>query len=84
MTALLITWIFTLTFAVVGVLNLFLVHPVPGICYLVLAAVYLPQTNQFLKKKFGFTIPLIAMIGVGIVVLWGTLAVGDLAEILGL
>lgn len=79
-----LSWIFGVLFFIAGVLNLFLVHPVPGIFYLLLSLVYIPQIHTIFKKRFGFAIPLTIRIIVGFVILWGTLAVGDLAEILGL
>lgn len=78
------TWIFGIVFIATGVLNFFLVHPVPGLFYLLLAVFYFPQANAILKKRLGFAIPIGVKIILGIVILWGTLAVGDLAEILGL
>jgi hypothetical protein len=83
-TSALLIWIFTVLFFIIGLLNLFLVHPVPGIFYIILSIVYFPKTDIYLKKKLGFTIPVIIKIIFGFVILWGTLAVGDLAEILGL
>ncbi len=78
-----ISWLFGLLFVGIGVLNIALVHPVPGIAYLVIALLYFPITNTFLKTKARFAIPLGAKVTVGLVVLWGTLAVSDLAEVLG-
>jgi len=75
-----ISWIFCTVFFILGVLNAFLVHPVPGMFYILLSLVYLPLVNIFLKKKFGFSIPLTLKIIFGLVILWGTLAVGDLME----
>jgi len=60
------------------------VHPVPGIFYLLLSLVYFPPINTLLKKRFGFAIPTVVKIIFGLVILWATLAVGDLAEVLGL
>ena len=77
-------WAFAILFIVIGILNLFLVHPVPGVFYLVLSLIYIPRVNALLKRKLGFTIPLFAKVILGLVVLWGTLAVGDLAEMAGL
>lgn len=77
-------WAFTFLFAIIGILNLILVHPVPGLFYLVLATVYPPLTDQLIRSKFGFAIPLVVKIVIGLVVLWGTLAVTDLADIAGL
>lgn len=79
-----VSLILGIVFFITGVLNAALVHPVPGVFYLLLSLVYLPATNTFLKKRFGFSIPLSIKIIVGLVILWATLAVGDLAEILGL
>ena len=84
MTSNLISWTFGITFSVIGVLNLFLVHLVPGVFYLLLSVAYIPQASAALKKRFGFSIPLAAKIILGLVTLWGTLAVGDLAEMAGL
>jgi hypothetical protein len=75
---------FGLIFFLTGILNAWLVHIVPGIFYLVLSLLYIPHTNSLLKQKLGFTIPLALLVVIGFMVLWGTLAVGDLAEILGL
>lgn len=79
-----ISWIFAIVFLVIGVLNMFLVHVVPGVFYLLLAFVYFPQVNTILKKKFGFSVPIVVRIMLGLVILWGTLAVGDIAEMFGL
>lgn len=84
MTPNIISWVFTVVFIATGMLNIVLVHPVPGIFYFLLSLVYLPWTNEVLKERFGFVIPLAVKVVLGLVVLWGTLAVGDLAEILGL
>ena len=79
-----ISWAFCVTFVVIGVLNLFLVHPVPGAFYIIVALIYLPRVNSVLKKKFGLSIPLAAKIVLGLALLWATLAVGELAEMAGL
>lgn len=80
----LVSWTFAILFIVIGLLNLFLVHPIPGVFYLILSVVYFPQINVLSRKWFGFSIPLTAKIILGLVILWGTLAVGDLAEMYGL
>ncbi len=75
-----VSWIFVVLFFILGVLNLIFIHPVPGIFYLLLSLIYLPSTSAFLKKKFGFSIPFVVKIILGLVILWATLAVGDLME----
>jgi hypothetical protein len=76
-----IYWLFTLVFLILGLLNAFLVHIVPGLIYSVLAAFYFPPAIQIFQKYFSLSIPLFIRIIFGLVVLWGTLAVGDLMEI---
>ncbi|MBT8238685.1 MAG: hypothetical protein HKP38_07265 [Croceitalea sp.] len=68
-------------FVVLGVLNLFLIHPVPGVFYMLLSLVYLPPLNRYLKAKLKFSIPTAIKLVVAFLVLWGTLGVGDLMEL---
>ena len=78
-----ISWAFGMLFVGIGVSNLILVHPVPGIFYLLLSLVYVPQVNVVLKRWSGFSVPLIVKVILGLAVLWATLAVTDLAEMAG-
>lgn len=73
--------LFIIIFFILGILNLIYVHPVPGLFYLFLSTVYMPLTTNYLSNKFGIIIPLWIKIMVGLVVIWGTLAVGDLMEL---
>ena len=75
-----ISWIFGIAVFAIGVLNVFLVHPVPGAVYLLLSFVYFPPANAILKKRFGFSIPLVVKIILGIVIIWFTLGVSDLGD----
>lgn len=77
-------WLFFLVLLTLGILNLILVHPVPGIIYLFLSLIFIPPTNPFLQKKFGFSIPWALKVILGIVIVWFTLGISDLAEIFGL
>ena len=76
----------SLTFGIlvfsIGAANLVLVHPVPGIVFLLLSLLYFPPTDIFLIKKFGFRIPLVAKIILGIVIIWFTLGVSDLGDMI--
>lgn len=74
------SWTFAVVFFVLGVLNAIFIHLVPAAFYILLSLFYIPQTNTFLKRKLGFSIPPIAKLIVGLFVLWATLAVGDLME----
>ncbi|HEY0169380.1 MAG TPA: hypothetical protein VGB75_20255 [Jatrophihabitans sp.] len=77
-----IGWLFGVVFFMIGVLNAFLVHPVPGVFYLLLSTVYLPPAYTVLSEKSGLAIPLSVKLVVGLVVSWGTLAVGDLVDMI--
>lgn len=78
------SWLAGITLVVLGILNVLLVHPVPGTVYLLLSFVFFPPVNSILKRKFGFRIPLAVRIILFIVIIWFTLGVGDLAEMYGL
>ncbi|MCF7802606.1 MAG: hypothetical protein K9N57_00285 [Candidatus Marinimicrobia bacterium] len=79
-----ISWLFGAVFLTLGVLNGWLVHPVPGVFYLLVALLYSPMGSTILKERFGLLMPFGVKINLGLVILWGTLAVGDLAEMFGL
>ncbi|WP_439882027.1 hypothetical protein ACSX1A_02470 [Pontibacter sp. MBLB2868] len=66
----------------IGVLNLLLVHPVPGIFFMLVSLLYAPQTNAWLQNRFGFTIPPAVKIMLGMIVIWFTLGVSDLGDMI--
>jgi hypothetical protein len=75
-------WIFGAAVFIVGILNLILVHPVPGLVYLVLALVYLPPANKILQKKLRLSIPLLVKIALGVIIFFFTLGVSDLGDMI--
>lgn len=75
-------WLFGLVVVTVGVLNMVLVHPVPGVAYLLISLVYLPPANAYLKRKLGFAIPLLVKIILAIVLFFFTLGVSDLGDMI--
>ncbi|WP_299702674.1 hypothetical protein [uncultured Pontibacter sp.] len=75
-------WIFGTIVFTVGILNLLLVHPVPGIAYLMLSLIYFPLANTYLMKKTGFVIPVIIKVTLGIVLIMFTLGVSDLGDMI--
>jgi len=77
-----VSWIFGIIVFTIGALNLFLVHAVPGIIFLLLSFIYFPRVNDFLWKRFGFSIPTVVKIIQGIVIIWFTLGVSDLGEMI--
>lgn len=78
----LISWAFGLLFLLIGILNLILIHPVPGIFYVVVSLFYLPPISMAIEKRLGFSIPVWLKIAFALLLLWATLAVGDLMEYL--
>ena len=80
----LLNWFLMILFIIIGIMNLVSVHPVPGIFYIVVSFFYCPPIGAIVKKSLGFSIPYFIKIIAAFVLLWATLAVGDLAEIYGL
>lgn len=74
--------LFGIVLFLIGVLNVLLVHPVPGVVFLFLSLIYFPPVNSFLKKRFGFSIPLVARIILGLIAVWFTLGVSDLGDMI--
>ena len=77
-----ISWIFGIAVFAIGVLNVFLVHVVPGVIYLLLSFIYFPPANVILKKRTGLPIPLLVKIILGVVIIQFTLGVSDLGDML--
>ncbi|MBK6265270.1 hypothetical protein JKA74_09480 [Marivirga sp. S37H4] len=75
-------WVFGLAVLTVGLLNMFLIHLVPGIVYLLLSLSYFPPANVFLRKKFGFSIPLAVKFILAIIIIMFTLGVSDLGDMI--
>jgi hypothetical protein len=59
-----------------------LVHPVPGVIFLFLSFPYFPPVNDMFRKRFVFSIPVVVKILLGIVIIWFTLGVSDLGDMI--
>ena len=79
-----ISWVFGILILTIGILNIFQVHAVPGIIYIILSLFFFPITNPILKKRLGFSVPFAVKIILFLLIMWFTLGVGDLAELYGL
>ncbi|GGG53878.1 hypothetical protein GCM10011378_32590 [Hymenobacter glacieicola] len=77
-----ISWIFGISVLVIGILNIVLVHPVPGIIYLLLSLVFLPPVNTFFKNKMGVSIPRVVQIILAVIIIQFTLGVSDLGDMI--
>lgn len=82
MTSPLISWLFGIVVLAIGVSNMFLVHAVPGTVFILLSLLFFPPVNAMLRQRFGFSIPLVVKIILGIVIIWFTLGVSDLGDMI--
>jgi hypothetical protein len=74
-----VSYLISLTFFLIGLLNLFYGNdPEFGVFLIILSLFYLPQVNIFIKEKWGFRIPIIFKIVLGIFIIWASLGVGEL------
>ncbi len=80
--ATLINYIFGLLLFIIGILNLFLVHPIPGVIFLLASLLYFDPVNKILQNKLGITIPLLLKIILALILIWFTLGVSDLGDII--
>lgn len=79
-----ISTIFGLLLFTIGVLNFLLVNILTGFIYVLISLLFLPSIDTFLKNTFNFSIPFWLKVVMFFLIMWPTLGVGDLAEIMGL
>lgn len=77
-------WVFFAIVLSLGIFNILLVHPVPGIVYLLLSLIFLPPLNNLLGSRLRISVSPAIKIILGIVIVWFTLGISDLAELYGL
>ena len=78
----LVGWLFGIIVLTIGLSNLFLVHPVPAIVFLLLSLIYLPPVTELIQQRTGFSIHPAIKIILGVVIIWFTLGVSDLGDII--
>lgn len=77
-------WLFGLLILSIGILNMILIHPVPGLIYMLLSLIFFPPAIEFLERKTQIILPRVIQIFLGFLIIWFTLGVSDLGEIYGL
>jgi hypothetical protein len=77
-----ISWLLGTLVFIIGVSNIIWVHPVPGVVFLLLSLIYFRPATNFLQRKVGVTIPLAVKIILGLVIIWFTLGVSDLGDMI--
>ena len=75
-------WLFGTAVFVAGILNMVLVHAVPGIVYLMLSLVYFPPSSTVLNKTICFPVPVILKVSLAIIIFIFTLGVSDLGDLI--
>ena len=79
----LVSWFLGFMIFSLGILNLILIHPVPGGILIFLALIYFPPVEGLFQKKLGFSIPFFLLVVLALVIFWFTLGVSDLGEMYG-
>ena len=77
-----ISWLFGAVVFTTGILNIFLVHPVPGLVYLLLSFLYFPPAQALLQEKANVTLITLVKLMLGVVVIMFTLGVSDLGDMI--
>lgn len=78
------SWCFAAIIFTLGVLNIIYVDPRPGIIYILASILFIPQTNALLKKTLRVEIPFAVKTVLFLIIIWFTMGISDLAEVLGL
>lgn len=79
--SIILNWIAGLILLSIGLLNLFLIHPVPGIAFIIFSLIYFPPVTELLKKNLNLTIPPIVKVFLFVFLVWFTLGVSDLGDL---
>ena len=77
-----VDWLFGTVVLAIGLLNLVLVHPVPGLVFLAASLVYLPATDALVRRRFGVPVPPALKALLGLAIVWFTLGVSDLGDMI--
>lgn len=75
-------WTFGSLLVIIGILNIALVHVVPGVAYLLVSLFYLPPTSEEIKRRLGFGIPIPIKFFFGVLIMLFTLGVSDLGDMI--
>ena len=77
-----LNWPAFIVVGVIGLANLILVHPVPGGIALLISLVYLPPLEAKLRSNWNITIPPVIKLLLFIAIVWFTLGVSDLGDMI--
>lgn len=76
-----VSWIFGTVFFLIGLVNTFWGNDRGfGIFIILLSIIYFLPANPILRKRFGFSVPAVVKVIVGLFILWAALGVGELSD----
>jgi hypothetical protein len=76
-----VSWIFGVVFFLIGLVNTFWGNDRGfGIFIILLSIIYFLPANPILRKRFGFSVPVVVKIILGLFILWAALGVGELFD----
>ena len=75
-------WLFGMIVFLIGFLNLLFVHVVPGNVFMLVSFLYFPPPGAYFRQRFGFVIPVAIKIALGLVIIWFTLGISDLGDMI--
>jgi len=75
-------WVMGTIIAIIGILNLVYVHPVPAIIILLVSLVLFPPAGMMFKKYLGRDIPFALKLFLFVTIIWFTLGVSDLGDMI--
>ncbi len=76
-------WFLGIIILTLGILNLILIHPVPGFIYIMLSLLFFPPVISVFNQKTGVHIPFPVLLVLAVIIFWFTLGISDLAEMYG-
>jgi len=75
-------WVMGTIIAIIGLLNLVYVHPVPGIVILLVSLVLFPPAGIMFRRYLGRDIPFAVKLFLFVATIWFTLGVSDLGDMI--
>ena len=74
--------IFGILVVILGILYLMVVHFVPAFICFLLALVYFPPADALFQKRLGMRVPIVLKILIGLFIIWFTLGISDLGDMI--
>lgn len=79
--SIILNWIAGLILLSIGLLNLILIHPVPGFAFIIFSLIYFPPVTDLIRKSLNLNIPPIVKVFIFAFLVWFTLGISDLGDL---